>query len=73
MKTVATYTGKVVKMAIPPDASTVVLTEDGTNKTVETMAMTEKLLEQKLNEGDSFKIIIYQSMDGKCIGELEKI
>jgi len=73
VKTVATYNGKVTKLATPPDLSQVTLTEVGTDKTIDTTAVTEKLLEQKLAEGDSFKITIYQSMDGKVIGEVEKV
>ena len=73
MKTVATYTGKVLKLASPPDLSQVTLTEEGTGKTLETTAVTEKLLEQKIGEGDSFKVTIYQSMDGTVIGEVEKL
>ncbi len=73
MKTVATYTGKVTQLAIPPELSQVTLTEVGTGKTLETTAVTEKLLEQSLKEGDGFQITIYQSADGKVIGELEKL
>ena len=73
MKTIASYTGKVIKLASPPDLSTVLLKEDGKDNELETTAVTEKLLEQNLGEGDAFKITIYQSIDGKLIGEVEKV
>lgn len=73
MKTVATYTGKVTKLAVIPELSQVTLTEEATGKTLETSAVTQKLLERNILEGESFKVTIYQSADGKVIGELEKL
>jgi len=74
MKVVGTYSGVVTKLASPPDLSLVTLIEEGTGKTIEnTTAVTEKLLERDLKEGDSFKVTVYQSMDGKLLGEIEKV
>ena len=73
MKVINIYKGVVKKLAAPPELSLVSLTEESTGKTIdETTAVTENLLTQNLTEGDNFKVTIYQTMDGKLIGDIEK-
>ena len=73
MKIVATYSGTVTKLCNHPEQSFVTLQEDGTDTIVQTMAVTEELIKRNIGQGDKFKVTIYESSDGKAIGELEKI
>lgn len=72
MKEVARYNGNVIKMATPPQASSVRLTEVGSGNSVETGAVTETLLRAGLKEGDNFVVIIQEAPNGHTTGIIRK-
>ncbi len=72
MKEVARYTGKVLLLNTPPQASSVTLTEVKSGNSIETQAVTDTLLRANLKTGDEFEIIIEQSMTGLTSGRIIK-
>lgn len=60
MKEYTIYTGKIIELRKPPELSSVVLKEVVTGKNIETDAVSEKLIEEELQTGDEFEVIIQE-------------
>jgi len=74
MKTLAKFYGRVNKLNPVPEPSYVTLKNAETNETVDTDAVTKKLLEQGIDhDGCEFEIIIEESLDGKIQHTLIKL
>jgi hypothetical protein len=72
MKELARYNGKVLRLAIPPQASSVRLTEVSTGNVVETDAVSETLIRAGLKQDSDFVIIIKESPNGHQFGVITK-
>ena len=74
MKILSKFHGRVKKFNSPPEVSYVVLQDMNTGKSVETTAVSSKLLEQSIDcDGCEFEIIIQETIDGKPQGTIQKI
>ena len=73
MKKLATYSGKVLKFNPPPEMSYVMLKEDDTGKIVQTDAVTQKLMEAGLGQGDQFEVLIEEDLTGKIVSRMVKV
>lgn len=74
MKEVARFHGRVNRLCTVPSRSYVTLKNLATNETVDTDAVTEKLLEAGIDhEGCQFEVIINESLEGKVTAEMHKV
>jgi hypothetical protein len=74
MKIVARFYGRVNKLNPVPEKSYVTLKNQETGETVDSNAVTEKLLEKGIDhDGCEFEIIMEQSIDGTVTATLTKL
>ena len=74
MKKLAHYYGKVNRLGTPPEPSYVTLKDAATGNIVDTDAITQVLLDAKINEeGCHFEIIISEDLNGQIKNEISKI
>lgn len=74
MKKLAHYYGKVNRLGTPPEPSYVTIKDSATGNTVDTDAITQILLDAKINEeGCQFEIIISEDLNGQVNGEIFKL
>lgn len=74
MKEVARFHGRVNRICPVPARSYVTLKNVATGETVDTDAVTEKLLEAGIDhEGCQFEVIINESLEGKVNAEMHKV
>ncbi len=74
MKVVAKFYGRVNQFNAPPGPSYVTLKNASTGETVDTDAVSEKLLEKGIDHNDcEFEIIVQQNDDGKQEATLTKL
>jgi hypothetical protein len=72
MKTLVSYEGKVLKLKPAPEFSYVSLRELPNGNLIQTNAITEKLIESGISEGDEFQVIIQEDLDGKLHATMTK-
>lgn len=72
MKTVGTFSGIVKEFKKDEEFSIVTLKDHNTGTETETTAITENLIKNGIGQDDKFQITVYQAIDGKLIGEIEK-